>query len=443
MDSGLNADWSGGGGYDDTAVFDRVCGAGRAVGESSVTDALLCFADGLHQAELSVLRFIHVWSKSNEWAGFGCLSAATFLSSTLGIGYGEAKRRIHLANGIAEWPAIERALHDGGLSISQAEVLLGFATAARAELFGRDLEALIGHAGVLNHAQLRQALRFWASMADNEIASTGNDGNPADGEVVVPSRLHVAATLDDRVELSGSFDTVDGVVIRTAIDAALRLNQPVDTDHETGETHAHTSSGSGAKVPGDARCESVRAAEALCVIASFFLEHHKQVTGTGNVVNLDVRIDLDTLNERHGGLAHVGSRNIGVALKDAMVLCCHPTVTRIVTAGESMVVDVGRATRAVSPKLEKTIRHRDGHCRFPGCAMPATFTDVHHVVWWSRGGRTDRNNLVLLCRRHHRMIHHDWTVTGDPNHTLTFTNPNGRQFTSEPPPTQRARMKIG
>jgi Domain of unknown function (DUF222)/HNH endonuclease len=412
--------------------------------EATITDAMLCFAEGLHEAERALLGFIHSWSKSGEWSEHGCLSPAAFLSNSLGISHSEAQRKLRLADGLATWPLLHEAIHQGNsLSISQAELLLRVATDPRAALFERDLELLIGHAATLNIAQFARVLKHWAALADNHITSQPdpdddiNHGDQASTPAEVPSRLHVAATLDDRVEVSGSLDTVDGLIVRAAIDAALRLNHPSETDFETGEgTVPHEAGLSvAAKVPTDVRPESVRNAEALTIIASFFLEHHAKVTGTGSVTNLDVRIDLEVLNGQRGGLAEVGPRNTCVPLNEALALCCNSTVTRIVSAGDSLVLDVGRATRVIAPKLEKAIRHRDQFCRFPGCHMPGAFTDVHHVVWWSRGGETNRDNLALMCRRHHRMIHNNWTVTGNPNAILTFTNPNGRNFTTKPPPT--------
>jgi hypothetical protein len=447
MDSVLNNDWLSQWGTEDSdgcwvSPFVVPVEEQWPVGapESTITDAMLCFAEGFHEAERVLLGFIHSWSKSGEWSEHGCLSPAAFLSNNLGISHGEAKRKLRLANGLAAWPLLHEAIHQGSsLSISQAELLLRVATDERAELFERDLEMLIGHGATLNISQFAQVVKHWAAMADNHIASQPDSDNSdqLSAQVEVPSRLHVAATFDDRLELSGSLDTIDGLIVRAALDAALRLNQPAETDHETSET------GSAEQVPTDARPESVRNAEALTIIASFFLQHHRKVTGSGSVTNLDIRIDLDVLNGQRGGLAEAGPRNTCVALKETLALCCNSAVTRIVTTGESLIVDIGRATRSISPKLEKAIRHRDRHCRFPGCHMPGAFTDVHHVVWWSKGGETNRDNLALICRRHHRMIHNNWSVAGNPNETLTFTNPNGRNFTTKPPPTIRTLITQG
>ena len=69
---------------------------------------------------------------------------------------------------------------------------------------------------------------------------------------------------------------------------------------------------------------------------------------------------------------------------------------------------------------------RDRGCTYPGC--PHTrWIDAHHVTWVSHGGRTDTQNLVLLCGFNHHLVHDKrWTITGDPEaRTLTFHRPDG------------------
>jgi HNH endonuclease len=50
---------------------------------------------------------------------------------------------------------------------------------------------------------------------------------------------------------------------------------------------------------------------------------------------------------------------------------------------------------------------RDKGCAFPDCGRPQPWCDPHHIVHWTNGGPTALPNLVLLCRRHHRLIHHE------------------------------------
>jgi hypothetical protein len=87
------------------------------------------------------------------------------------------------------------------------------------------------------------------------------------------------------------------------------------------------------------------------------------------------------------------------------MLLCDSDLSRIVMAGASEVLDVGRATRTCTPAQWKALVARDRHCRHPGCKMPPERCDAHHVQYWEHGGNTDLANLVLLCRHHHRQRH--------------------------------------
>ncbi|HKV88617.1 MAG TPA: HNH endonuclease signature motif containing protein, partial [Candidatus Dormibacteraeota bacterium] len=61
--------------------------------------------------------------------------------------------------------------------------------------------------------------------------------------------------------------------------------------------------------------------------------------------------------------------------------------------------------RVIDGATRKALKTRDGHCRWPGCERPASWCDGHHLVHWAQGGGTDLENLVMLCRRHHRLVH--------------------------------------
>ena len=69
------------------------------------------------------------------------------------------------------------------------------------------------------------------------------------------------------------------------------------------------------------------------------------------------------------------------------------------------MIDVGRAQPAIRGPRRRALNARDGHCRWPGCERPASWCDGHHIVYRIHGGTDDLDNLVLLCHRHHRMVH--------------------------------------
>jgi hypothetical protein len=94
----------------------------------------------------------------------------------------------------------------------------------------------------------------------------------------------------------------------------------------------------------------------------------------------------------------------------------------------------GRARRDPTPAQRREVMRRDRHCRFPGCTN-VTFTNTHHVVPWKPGGRTDLDNLALVCVYHHHLVHSSgWEMTGNANKELTFVGPKGRVMTTRPSP---------
>jgi hypothetical protein len=86
-------------------------------------------------------------------------------------------------------------------------------------------------------------------------------------------------------------------------------------------------------------------------------------------------------------------------------LACDGNIARVVFGPDSVVVDVGRAARVVSGATRRALNARDEHCRWPGCERTASWSAAHHLVHWIQGGATDLRNLILLCHRHHWMVH--------------------------------------
>lgn len=85
-------------------------------------------------------------------------------------------------------------------------------------------------------------------------------------------------------------------------------------------------------------------------------------------------------------------------------LGCDAAVVRILETSEGEPLDVGRKTRVIPPALRRALKRRDGGCRFPGCTH-TRFVDGHHIQHWVDGGATSLENLVSVCRFHHRLIH--------------------------------------
>ncbi|WP_289017869.1 HNH endonuclease signature motif containing protein [uncultured Ornithinimicrobium sp.] len=131
-----------------------------------------------------------------------------------------------------------------------------------------------------------------------------------------------------------------------------------------------------------------------------------------------VTMDLDTLRR---DLAATGGRVPGcgttlegdlVAAESVRRLACEADLIPLVLGGDGEVVDQGRRKRLVTPAQRVRLAVRDQGCTIPGCTVPATWCDAHHVLPWANGGRSDLSNYALLCPRHHTWVHeHALTAT--------------------------------
>ncbi len=122
---------------------------------------------------------------------------------------------------------------------------------------------------------------------------------------------------------------------------------------------------------------------------------------------------------------------IRVSAETARRLACDAAKVTMHHGPAGEVLNVGRRTRTLSPALRRALAARDRHCRFPGCT--ATRCDGHHIRHWARGGATALDNLVLLCRRHHRAVHEEgFRVTLGDDGEAHFFRPDGEPLPEAP-----------
>lgn len=112
-------------------------------------------------------------------------------------------------------------------------------------------------------------------------------------------------------------------------------------------------------------------------------------------------------------------------------LACDASVTRVTVDEQGTPLDVGRKTRTVSPAMRRALIARDRGCRFPGCGNHR-WVDAHHIEHWAVGGATRSDNLVLLCARHHALVHEGgFRITGDAANPR-FERPDGSLIVATP-----------
>ena len=195
----------------------------------------------------------------------------------------------------------------------------------------------------------------------------------------------------------------------------------------------------------DPRTPGQRRADALVTMATMATTPVKDVRGFGAKARVTVTIGLDELTsgltdagyeqdfrgeplgltaphfaQSHSDAGSVGTaegmgrgeRGCGITGFDQAlspteirILACDAQIIPAVLGTHGEILDLGHAKRLVTPGLTAALHLRDKGCTFPGCTTPPSWCDGHHIVYWAKGGKTDLDNLALLCRHHHTEVH--------------------------------------
>ena len=154
----------------------------------------------------------------------------------------------------------------------------------------------------------------------------------------------------------------------------------------------------------------------------------------GTLVDVDTDSDKETGSDAGRGnvfrpltglpIAGVLDHRVGTLTNATIesILADPDTVFRrlVVDPDTGWLLDAGAATYQPGRHLARTVRKRDLHCRFPGCATAARFCDLDHVIPFPVG-LTVLRNMACLCRRHHRLkTHGHWSLTMSPDGICTW-----------------------
>jgi len=157
----------------------------------------------------------------------------------------------------------------------------------------------------------------------------------------------------------------------------------------------------------DLRPSDRRRGEALVMLVRRAVES-ADATPKSSKSQLFVTVDLDTLRDGLRGAGEtLAGTEAGTLLAPETVrrLACDATIIPTVLGAAGEMVDLGSAVRLFTAAQVKRLWFRDRCCTYPGCSMPAQWTDAHHLLHWADGGPSDLDNAALLCERHHTVVH--------------------------------------
>lgn len=335
----------------------------------------------LHRAsellEAERLRRLAEIERRRVYERDGHLSAASWLAATFKLGWGTARDQVRVARALEDMPKTRRALEEGLISMCAVRALVG-AREADPQAFGGSEAHLVQTARIHSVQDLRRVASYWRQAVEHER------GLESDQRIGDRRRLHASTTFLGMVRVDADLDPQTGETLLTALGAVL------DAESRTGGTEDRT--------------PAQRRADALGEICRQWLDLAERPTVAGERPHVVLTVDAEALRDARGHageLDHTGPVDPEVARR----LACDSSIRRVVMAGGSEPLDVGRRTQVVPPAMRRAVITRDRRCRFPGCDRPHTWCDAHHVIHWADGGPTAVANLVLLCRRHHRAVH--------------------------------------
>lgn len=333
--------------------------------------------------------------------GWGIHSAGHWVSWQTGCSLARGHGLAKLAKRAGELPSVVAALRSGELAVDAAVAIAKRGPAA----YERSITEFAKGATV---SQLQSTLRKYNyDDPDVEQPKKGEDRRS----------LSKGQRDDGLFHLNAKVDADEGAVVDQGLKAALEdLRRQAKAEAPEGE-----------------KPRPVTLSDALVAMAEAFLRSGEAMFPGSDRYLVHLHLDANPVDGEASTLGfHLGGR-VPDALRS--LLLCGDTALRPTIWNGSTPLSVGRKTRTISRRLRRVIEHRDRGCRVPGCGRTHGL-EIHHIAHWEHGGRTDTENLVTLCRFHHRTHHQGLlAIAGNPEHVdcapeagepLRFTDQWGR-----------------
>ena len=304
---------------------------------------------------------------AGEWIRHNCKTTGSVAYDAINVG-----EQLHRLSKCAD------AVAAGTIGFAHLSVIARTAKA----LDGLRTEPAFSEDELLERAKESSAGRLWHYCMRLRHALDPEGVAQEQRIAVEERRLQFSVWDDGSVLISGRLDPVGGAAVRTALEP---LAQPM------GE--------------GDDRCLEHRQGDAIVELSLHSLDAGLVPQHASQRPHLQVTTTLETLQGLPGSPAADMEFSTPISSITVQRLACDGNIARVVFGPDSVVVDVGRAARVVSGAARRALNARDQHCRWPGCERTASWSAAHHVVHWTQGGKTDLSNLLLLCHRHHWMVH--------------------------------------
>jgi hypothetical protein len=395
-----------------------------------MAEEIATWAGRIAAGEAQLVALIGEFDRREAWAAPGLLSCGHWLSWRLGMGLKAAHERVRVARALRLLPVTAEAFGGGRLSWTQVRAITRVASAADEATYVE----LARHATGAQIERLARGVRRAQRIAEDE----------ADPEAAAHRmRARVTYDADGTLVLSVRLPADRGAILLAALEQARS-----DIDRQAVRASQEQASPEQASAvrdiaPGQAACGQPASAEDTAALPRYvpatLAQAVMHLAGTYLATTAVERPEV-ARRQRARLIAHVDPLSGWARLHDGELLPPQmtppppePARIRPLNASDLTRHDLHRTARHADQSLRDLLGSIDGErCRHPGCTRRRRL-HAHHVRPWAQGGATDLANLILVCPRHHTLIH-DWgyqlTLHGD--RTLTVTTAYGEPVPHHP-----------
>ncbi|MGN0063278.1 MAG: DUF222 domain-containing protein [Nocardioides sp.] len=335
----------------------------------------------------------------------------------------ECAAELRLAHSLADAPLLAGAVRRGAVTIAQASAvaasLAELPSGLPADVPSRAEAALVEHAADLVPTDLRRLGRRILEVVAPDVAEEAEARALADLERSARDRMRLGLRSlgDGTWRISGLIPEASAARLATYLHAFTNPRAAAGAEDASpcGDGTAVPAEPAGAPRPVP---YGRRTAEAFCQLLETLDPRRLPLHG-GDATTLVVTLSIDALRTDLAAATLGGDGGHDrISAQEARRLACKAQIVPAVLGGDGEVLDLGRSQRLFTRSQRRALLLRDKTCRAQGCDIPGAWTEAHHLVPWSRGGRSDLANGLLLCAHHHHRIH-------DPAYRATRT-PQGR-----------------
>ncbi len=348
--------------------------------------AIVLLSARINAASYELLLLVRRFDERAGWVKWGFANCTDWLHWRCDLSLSAAREKVRVAHALKTLPGIAMSFSTGELSYSKVRALT---RVARCD----NEDSLVAFALNTTAARVEERCReLRCGTADSVAEANRSHANRS-------LRMHrdpVRGTMTITVELP----LEAGELIDKALDKAR------EASIAQGPEFAEES-------------WAAQQADALVTMAKSYLSGTREASSAASDnYQVTVHVDRTALSD--------GKGRSGLPIESVKRLCCDGETVVIVEGEDSEPLNVGRKTRTVPTAIKRALWSRDKGCVFPGCSHQR-FVDAHHIRHWSAGGETSLDNLLLLCTRHHRLVHEGgFSIAKDYLDRWYFRRPDGK-----------------